>query len=73
MEDWAPISSAPLDKRILGWDGDEMVTLDWLPPCRIGINKHIEISGMWVQISESGRATVFNPTHWIPLPASPSG
>lgn len=56
---WQPIESAPKDGRILGWDGFEVESLE-----RFG--------EFWGQISDSGRVTVSEPTHWMPLPEPPT-
>ena len=72
MSKWQPIETAPRDgTRILVFDGKEINTVDYSEPYYIGINKHIEIEESWVQISDSGRATEFFPTHWMPLPEPP--
>lgn len=73
MSEWQPIETAPKDgSRIIGWVG-EIVTLDYVPPCRIGSKGHIHIPEQWVQESDSGRCTPFMPTHWMPLPSPPTG
>jgi hypothetical protein len=55
---WLPIEIAPKDRRILGWDGHEQVTVDY-------------IDGCWVKVSDSGRGTSFHITRWMPLPQPP--
>ena len=70
MSEWKPIETAPKDgTRILGWDGCEVVTLDYQPPYRYP--EHLEYKEIWYQESDSGRASVFYPTHWMPLPEPP--
>ena len=61
MSEWLPIETAPKDQgaQILGgWDNG-VATLE-----RNG--------EYWAQISDSGRATSFDPTHWMPLPPAPN-
>ena len=55
---WQLISTAPEDVRILVWDGYEINTVDFE-------------DGYWIQVSDSGRATCFEPTHWRPTPEPP--
>ena len=70
---WQLIKTAPRIKgyRIIGWDGSEVVTLDYVGPTKIGINNHIDIEECWVQVSDSGRQSTYEPTHWMPLPNPP--
>lgn len=70
---WRPIETAPKTKgsRILAWDGHEMLTLDYVGPSKIGIHDHITVGDWWVQVSDSGRSSVYYPTHWMPLPSAP--
>jgi plasmid maintenance system killer protein len=70
---WQPIETAPKENncRILGWDGFEILTLDYVGPYKIGINKHISVGDWWVQVSDSGRSSVYYPTHWMSLPDRP--
>ena len=62
MGEWQPIETAPKDQRILGWDGDEILTLDW----------NRSAGGYWQQVSDSGRSSAYYPTHWMPLPEPPA-
>ena len=69
---WQPISTAPkrMGFRILGWDGHEIVTVDYQPPYRYP--EHIDHPAQWVQKSDSGRTTCYDITHWRPLPQPPA-
>lgn len=60
---WLPIETAPKEKdiTILGWDGYEAATLGWFHD-----------NDTWGQISDSGRLTSFEPTHWMPIPPPPN-
>jgi hypothetical protein len=71
--DWWPIEHAIKREghKVIGWDGREMNTVEYSPPSRGGINDQIEYPESWVQISDSGRATSFSPTHFLPLPDPP--
>ncbi len=72
MSEWQPIETAPKDgTRVLAFDGSQIITVDYQEPSYIGVNNHIKIEESWVQISDSGRATDFYPTHWMPLPGPP--
>lgn len=57
MDNWEPIENCDCDD-IIGWDGSSIETLK-------------KIDGHWGQISDSGRLTVFTPTHFMRLPSPP--
>lgn len=70
MSDWQPIVTAPREGSYLIWDGEVIATVEYRPAFKHP--DHISHSETWVQISDSGRATVFAPTHWMPLPSPPT-
>ena len=61
--EWQPIETAPRDgTRILGWCDGQCETLDFFPAGDTAW--HVE---GWGQVSDSGRWTEFEPTHWMAL------
>jgi hypothetical protein len=58
---WQPIETAPMDRRLLLWDGI------W-----VSAGAYVDYDSMgWIMDSEYP-GDVSNPTHWMPLPAPPA-
>ena len=68
---WQGMESAPRIKgaRCLIWDGELVHSVQYEPP--YWYPRHIENPEQWIQVSESGRATSFDPVMWRPLPEPP--
>jgi len=71
MSQWEGIATAPRfeGSKILSWNGHEVATVEYRAP--YNHPDHIHHDEQWIQVSESGRATSFSPTHWMPLPEPP--
>lgn len=72
---WQPIEDMPrelkiYDFKILGWDGYFIHTVEYRPD--FYYPAHIYHKEQWIQISDSGRATLYDITHWRPLPKPPN-
>ena len=68
MDKWMPIETAPKDGTEVQLWGDE----DWIPKARwlhVHGGWYVEYwDADWRSYSDSA---VYNPTHWMPLPAPP--
>lgn len=67
---WQPIETAPKDgTRIHAWNGDYQTTIYWYrapkPPYQPG---WAQVQGLRDEFYDDG---MWNPTHWMPLPAPP--
>jgi hypothetical protein len=67
MMEWQPIETAPRDKRILVWSGQEIYAAHWVR--NMITNDEAWIVAQWGD--ECDQALV-KPTHWLPLPEAPS-
>lgn len=69
-EDWQPIETAPKDRRLLLWDGHDMLIGFWgvspSPYCFAGWTTGWETASGY----DVGYAPI-SPTHWQPLPEPP--
>lgn len=66
LRGWLPIETAPKDKRILVWSGQEIYAAHWV--------KHITTDDeAWIvaQWGDEGDQALVKPTHWMPLPEAP--
>lgn len=64
---WQPIETAPKDKRVLVWSGQEIYAAHWA--------RHMTTDDeAWVvaQWGEEGDQALVKPTHWMPLPEAPN-
>ena len=64
MMEWQPIETAPRDKRVLVWSGQEIYAAHW--------SRHITTyDEAWIiaQWGEDGEQVLVKPTHWMPLQA----
>jgi hypothetical protein len=65
---WQPIETAPNDKRIIVWSGQEMYAAHWA-------RNPFTDDEAWIVAAwgdEGDQALIKNPTHWMPLPAAPN-
>lgn len=65
--DWLPIETAPHDKRVMVWSGQETYCAHWA---------HNPITGdeAWIvaEWGTEGDQALVKPTHWRPLPLPPN-
>lgn len=60
MSGWQPVDTAPLNTRVLIWDGSFHY-----------IAKNIQSGGYWIAEVPDGHYRVFSASHWMPLPTPP--
>lgn len=64
---WRPIETAPKDKRVLVWSGQELYAARWAK--NPYTNDEAWIVAEW---GEDGDQALVRPTHWMPLPEPPN-
>jgi hypothetical protein len=63
--EWQPIETAPKDRPILIWDGENMISAEW------GLRAN-EWTWQLVEGEIQGDSALWTaPTHWMPLPDAP--
>lgn len=65
--DWLPIETAPHDKRVMVWSGQEMYCAHWAQNPMTGDEAWIVAE--W---GNDGDQALVKPTHWQPPPAPPN-
>lgn len=65
MTDWQPIDTAPKDKRLLVWSGQEIYAAHWAQHPVTG--DEAWIVAQW----GDGDQALVKPTYWAPLPEPP--
>lgn len=65
MTNWHPIESAPRDRRLLVWSGQEIYAAHWAQHPLTG--DEAWIVAQW----GDGEQALVKPTHWAPLPEPP--
>lgn len=73
MDEWQPIETAPKDGTfiLLGWAGKDIVAMARYAFCDHPRNS--EGRGWIAWIDTLGLTNVGHMTHWMPLPAPPTG
>ena len=64
---WKPIETAPKDKRLLVWSGQEMYCAHWAQNWQTGDEAWIVAA--W---GDEGDQALVRPSHWMPLPEPPN-
>ena len=66
MSEWQPIETAPRDKRVLIWSGQEMYCAHWSrnPMTR-------DVAWSVAEWGTEGEQALVKATHWMPLPEPP--
>lgn len=68
---WQPISSAPKDKRVLVWTGQDIYAAQWAKNPYTDEEAWV-VGRFWVVGGEEDDQLILkNPTHWQPLPEEP--
>lgn len=66
--EWMPIETAPKDKRVLVWSGQEIYAADWAK--NIFTGDEAWIVAEW---GDDREQVLVRPTHWKPTGAAPAG
>lgn len=65
--DWLPIHTAPKNRRVLVWSGQELYCAHWAQSATTGDEAWIVAE--W---GTEGDQALVRPTHWMPLPTAPN-
>lgn len=65
--EWKPMDTAPHDKRVMVWSGQEMYCAHWAQNPMTG-------DEAWIvaELGTEGDQALVKPTHWRPLPLPPN-